>query len=128
MEIPVEYWQGKADRTSKVAKLQKSLDGTRDAARNWQAHVKTLLTQAGIQTGDYTQCSFSHKNGLLGMVHGDDFVIVGTEGQLIEIAEYLDQKLQLKKTFLGARKESEVRNRVQDPGKDCEVEQDRMGV
>ena len=63
--------------------LVKSLQGTRDAAQNWEAAYSNLLTTSGFTQGKATPCMFYHKERQLRLVvHGDDFTILGNEENL----------------------------------------------
>ena len=73
VEIPEEYWNTiegiKPEPGSMIGHLKKSLYGTRDAARNWQAHVIATMTELGYETAKYNRCMF--KKGHVGViVHG----------------------------------------------------------
>ncbi len=58
---------------ARVGRLQLSMYGTRDAARNWQATYTEHLKKIGFTQGRSSPCVFKHKErDLLTMVHGDD--------------------------------------------------------
>ena len=59
--------------------LKMSLYGTRDAAKNWQEEVAKTMKAWGFRQGKYNPCLYHHdKWDLRTLVHGDDFVTVGT--------------------------------------------------
>ena len=63
--------------------LIKSLQGTRDAAQNWEAAYTHLLTNNGFTQGKSTPCMFYHpQRNIRVVVHGDDFTILGHEKEL----------------------------------------------
>ena len=63
---------------TKVAKLNLSLYGTRDAAANWSEEYTERMLSMGFTVGKATPCVFHHaRRGLRAYVHGDDFVVVG---------------------------------------------------
>ena len=55
IEIPMDWQPGDAD---KVAKLNLSLYGTRDAAQNWTEKYTRKLLELGFVAGLATPCSF----------------------------------------------------------------------
>ena len=80
-EIPKEDWEpGDEDR---LARLNFSVYGARDTAKNWTAEYTGFLTSIGFATGVASTCSFWHKERELHLsVHGDDFTITGPEKEL----------------------------------------------
>ena len=66
-----------------VGVLRKSLYGTRDAAINFQREVRRLMVGLDFCASRYNPSLFvNKKTGVLIMVHGDDFVGVGTRHQM----------------------------------------------
>ena len=64
-------------------KLDKSMYGTRDAAQNWEETYVGFMESLGFQRGRASPCVFSHaKRGVRAVIHGDDFTILGFEGEL----------------------------------------------
>ena len=62
-----------------VGLLGKSLYGTRDAAINFQKEVRKVMAGNGFSNGRYNVSTYYHRNrDLKTMVHGDDFVTVGS--------------------------------------------------
>ena len=76
IEIPKEDWEpGDEDR---IARLNFTLYGTRDAAQNWTAEYTGFLMSIGFATGVASTCSFWRKDRELYIsVHGHDFAITG---------------------------------------------------
>ena len=76
VELPEELKDAKRDE---VGLLNKSLYGTRDAAANFQSLVKTVMTQCGFRQSHQNPCTYVHKGKKIRtLVHGDDFVSVGS--------------------------------------------------
>ena len=63
--------------------LVMSLYGTRDAAFNWEEAYSTYLQDLGFERGKASPCHFfDARRQLRLLVHGDDFVAVGPEGEV----------------------------------------------
>ena len=76
MEIPIGDFEPGDE--GKVARLNLSLYGTKDAAQNWAKEYTTFLEECGFKTGLASPCNFEHVNGELKLtVHGDDFTVTG---------------------------------------------------
>ena len=70
--IPKEDWEPGDE--GKVAKLNLSLYGTRDAARNWAEKFTSVMVKMGFVRGMASPCNFFHpKRKISTTVHGDDF-------------------------------------------------------
>ena len=64
-------------------KLEKSMYGTRDAARNWEEAHTDFMNEAGFQQGIASPCLFYNIDREWRVViHGDDFTILGKEDSL----------------------------------------------
>ena len=50
-------------------KLNKTLYGTRDAARNWEAACTEFMTGVGFETGEASPCKFHHKEKTSGHLY-----------------------------------------------------------
>ncbi|MBN71658.1 MAG: hypothetical protein CME32_20555 [Gimesia sp.] len=86
----------------KCGKLIMSMYGTRDAALNWSTEYTATLKEDGYLQGQASSCLFRHPNtGVVIMVHGDDFVAVGTRSSLEETKQTLQNKYKLKIEMLG---------------------------
>ena len=63
-----------------IGLLNKSMYGTRDAASNWercwQEHVESWGCQLGLSSKNLFR---QERNQVLGMTHGDDFVLTETD-------------------------------------------------
>jgi len=81
VEIPAEDW--KAGDEGKIARLEMSLYGTRDAATNWARAVEEALIGIGFKRGIASTCNYRHHARSVDLtVHGDDFIIVGATEDL----------------------------------------------
>ena len=80
-----------------------SLYGTRDAAMNWQEEVAKEMGKWGFLRGKYSPCLYWHKGlGLKTMVHGDDFVTVGTRRAAAEFQNMLQKRFEIKTQVIGS--------------------------
>ena len=94
-----------------------SLYGTRDAATNWQNKVAKEMLMWGFRSGRYNPCLYWHRAcELQTLVHGDDFVSVGSKEGVIKFKEKLESRFEVKSKMLGSavdeEKEGRVLNRV----------------
>ena len=86
----------------KCGKLLMSMYGTRDAAQNWSMEYSATLVKDGYVQGKANPCLFWHpKRDISVMVHGDDFVAVGTESDLRSTRATLENKYKIKVETLG---------------------------
>ena len=84
--------------------LLRSLYGTRDAAMNWQAEVTKAMRSWVFQQGKYNPCLYIDKaKGIEVLVHGDDFVSVGTADALRNLHKRMQERFEIKTTFVGRR-------------------------
>ena len=66
-----------------LGKLQRAMYGTRDAALNWAREYADTLRRAGSRQGKSNPCLFwNEKLDVAIMVHGDDFVAIGSSANL----------------------------------------------
>ena len=83
-------------------RLNVSMYGTRDAARNWAEEYAETLRQAGFKRGITNPCLFWNPvNKVSVMVHGDDFVAVGEDAYVDETTKSLRDKYKIKVEKLG---------------------------
>ena len=77
--------------------LFKSLEGTRDAAQNWEYTYSKFMTDLGFERGKATPCIFtlSSKN-LRVVVHGDDFTVLGHTKDLDWFRQAISDKFTVK--------------------------------
>ena len=96
----------------KVARLNLSLCGTRDAAQNWAKEYTTFLEECGFKTGLASPCNFEHVNRELKLtVHGDDFTVTGPTAGLQWMQRRMEQKYEIKAHYLGP--ESGMKDEIQ---------------
>ena len=70
-------------REGDCAWLQRCLYGTRDAPQRWEAFLAAELRKHRFIQGIASTCVFTHsKLDLRCVVHGDDFIFVGTDESL----------------------------------------------
>ena len=101
----------------KCAKLNFSLYGTRDAALNWHEEYSQQLVANGFKQGIVSLCMFyHHQRGIRTVVHGDDYISVGMEEDLLWMEEQLKKKYEIKTQLLGPQhyhsQEVRVLNRI----------------
>ena len=79
-----------------------SLYGTRDAAMNWQEEVAKEMNKWGCRRGRYNPCIYwNEKTGLMTLVHGDDFVSVGSTQASEQPKRHLRARLEIKTQVIG---------------------------
>ena len=104
IEIPLEDWEPGDEH--KVARLNLSLYGTRDAAQNWSEEFTRTLVASGFQTGKATPCNFVHQSREVYVtVHGDDFTAVGPAKDLQWFEGVMKAKYDIKVEYLGPKSE-----------------------
>ena len=122
IELPIEDREpGDED---KIGRLNLSLDGTRDAAMNWQDEFTTTLVKHGFEKGKASPCNFHHyERKLYVTVHGDDFTSTGTKSQLKWFQGILNTVYECKHHWFGpdSSEEDSVRilNRAICWARDC---------
>ena len=117
VELPFESLTEEDRKQDMVGLLKMSLYGTRDAATNWQNEVAKEMHKWGFKRGKYNPCLYWHKElNLQTLVHGDDFVSVGSKEGWIKFKERLGDRFEVKTKVLGSgqgeEKEGRVLNRV----------------
>ena len=81
----------------KCAKLRRCLHGTRDAPARWEAYLTEHLEKLGFQLGVASTCCFKHATrDLRCVVHGDDFVCVGSDADLQWVRKDIEPNILLK--------------------------------
>ena len=84
VEMPVE--DNRAGNPAECAELKQSLYGTQDAAHNWDNEYSGTMEANGYRRGAASPCQFYNpSNGVRVVVHGDDFVGVGSRAGLDEL-------------------------------------------
>ena len=115
IEIPKEDKEpGDKDR---IARLNFSLYGTRDAAQNWTAENTSFLKSIGFATSVASTCSFWHKERELHLsMCGNDFTITGPEGELLWLETQIEEQAR--------NKDREPRTGLAPEARDPRTEQD----
>ena len=110
IKLPAE--DPRSNEEGLVGKLMMSMYGTRDAAQNWAEEYSSTLQKAGYKRGKANPCLFHSEMDDCGvMVHGDDFVAVGSKAATKRIQKTLEDAYKVKCETLGGEKDdlSEIR-------------------
>ena len=91
--------------------------GTRDAAKNWEAHYSDWLCSIGFSKRLASPCSFYNKSKKIRIVvHGDDFLTAGPVPHLRWLKEKMDEVYEAKHQITGemswAQKSIKLLNRT----------------
>ena len=82
----------------------------RDAAINWPDEYTKTLVKDGYKQGRAIPCLFLHPSKKAAvMVHGYNFVAVGSDGSLKSTRRTLEEKYKIKVQVLGPDEEQEIR-------------------
>ena len=97
-----------------VAKLDRCMYGTRDAAGIWETCYSDALTQMGFTAGDASPCCFYHQEWKVSIVvHGDDFTALGEKSSLDKYERELAKAFELKiRGRLGEGKDDDKEIRI----------------
>ena len=83
MELPEEDYSEEDRKEDREGRLAMSLYGTRDAAQNWQNTVERNLKKIGFRQGVASSSVYYNEQWKIStLVHGDDYVSVGSEEQM----------------------------------------------
>ena len=95
IDIRRAYYQAKARREIYVqlppedsepgmcGKLNKALQGTRDAAQCWEYEYSQFMKDIGFVRGICSPCMFHHSDrNIRSVIHGDDFTMLGYDKDL----------------------------------------------
>ena len=115
VRLPPE--DGRSGEEGLCAKLLMSMYGTRDAAQNWAEEYTATLVKAGFTRGVSNPCLYYNpKTEVSVMVHGDDFLTVGSKTSTDALKKTLMTAYKVKCEFLGGGEgevsEIRVLNRV----------------
>jgi hypothetical protein len=84
-------------RPGMCALLRRCLYGTRDAPARWEAFLAAELEKMGFVRGKASPCCFRHEQcDLRCIVHGDDFVFVGSDEDLEWARVEMDKRFLVK--------------------------------
>ncbi|CAK9071194.1 Copia protein [Durusdinium trenchii] len=93
MELPEQDRVQPTDQEPMVAKLMRSMYGTQDASKIFEEDYQGWLKQNGGTFCSLCPAIFRfEERGLLGLVHGDDFLVVGEYAQLRWLDGILNKK------------------------------------
>ena len=84
------------EKKGKLARLCRSMYGTRDAASIWRHTWAEVLKDGSMKVG--TACPaffFSHDGDLRGLCHGDDFCVVARRKQLQTFGKILEKRFEV---------------------------------
>ena len=117
VELPEEDKTEEDVAKDRVGRLNVSMYGTRDAARNWQTKVTKHLLSIGFVKGASNPGIFYHEGrGVALLVHGDDYVSVGTLAAMEWLEGEIAKSFDIKTTKVGPQegldKEVRVLNRI----------------
>ena len=105
-DVSRAHWHAKARRNIYVrppkedtsirtglAKLLKSMYGTRDAAQCWDALCEEVMAAIGFDVGVYSPCAYFHKDKEASCIrHGDDFIVLGSR----EVQKWFHEEINLR--------------------------------
>ena len=104
VELPEEALAAGETTQDTVGKLKASLYGTRDATMNWQEEVAKCMLLWGFRTCKFNPCLYMHPGReLLCLVHGDDFVCVGSSSNLVWLKGQLEERFEIKTKLMGRK-------------------------
>ena len=84
---------------SKLARLCRSMYGTRDPASIWGDTWSDVLKESSMKVGTACPAFFSSCDGdLKGLCHGDDFCVVARQKQLQTFGKVLEKRFEVKQT------------------------------
>ena len=129
VELPFESLTEEDQKQDMVGLLKMSLYGTRDAATNWQNEVAKEMHKWGFKRGKYNPCLYWHKElNLQTLIHGDDFVSVGTEESVVKFKEQLESRFEVKTKVLGSGQGLEKTRRRRSGDTATKRKRTRMGT
>ena len=100
VELPAE--DARSGEKDIVGELVMSLYGTRDAAFNWECAYSAYLAKLGFSRGAASPCHFLHASRQLRiLVHGDDFVVVGPNGEVDDFIKQMSDQYPCKSEKIG---------------------------
>lgn len=112
VEVPDETYEN-GENTTKVGLLNKSLCGTRDAARNWQEEIALQMGKLQFRRGKYNPCLYlSPEKNIKVLVHGDDFLAVGSKSGIENLEQYINKLWQTKVTKISRNNKDHQEGRM----------------
>ena len=96
-DVYVELPEEAGVDADECGKLIHWLYGCRPAAQAWEEHYSRLLIKNGFRRLRSAPVAFAHEHrDLLGVVHGDDFIWVGLDGDLDWVLALLEGAYEVK--------------------------------
>ena len=87
------------EQEGKLARLCRSMYGTRDAASIWGDTWSDVLKESSMKVGTVCPAFFCSCDGdLKGLCHGDDFCVVARQKQLQTFGKVLEKRVEVKRT------------------------------
>ena len=87
------------EQDGKLARLCRSMSGTRDAASIWRDTRSEALKDGSMKVGTACPTFFcSHDGDLEGLCHGDDFCVVARRKKLQTFGKVIEKRLEVKQT------------------------------
>ena len=87
------------EQVGKLARLCRSMYGTRDAASIWGDTWSEVLKDGSMKVGTACPAFFcGHDEDLKGLCHGDDFCVVARQKQLQTFGKVLEKRFEVKQT------------------------------
>ena len=87
------------EQEDELARLCRSMHGTRDAASIWGDTWSEVLKECSMEVGTGCPAFFcSHDGDLKGLCHGDDFCVVARQQQLQIFRKVLEKRFEVKQT------------------------------
>ena len=87
------------EQVAKLARLCRSMYGTRDAASIWGDTRSDVLKESSMKVGTACPAFFCSCDGdLKGLCHGDDFCVVARQKQLQTFGKVLEKRFEVKQT------------------------------
>ena len=85
----------------KVAKLNLSMYGTRDAAMNWAKKCVDVMIGCGFERGIASHCNFYYPGRRVSVtIYGDDYISIGRERDFKWSEEELKRNFEIKTELL----------------------------
>ena len=101
------------EQVGKLARLCRSMYGTRDAASIWGDTWSDVLKESFMKVGTACPAFFCSCDGdLKGLCHGDDFCVVARQKQLQTFGKVLERRFEVKQKGVNDKKELKILNRT----------------
>ncbi len=92
-----------------VGRLRLSMYGTREAAAAWQDKIREVMISNDFQQSLTNPCLYVHRTRQIEtMVHGDNFVSVADECDLLWLKSRFEKEFEIKSTMIGWKPGMEI--------------------